>query len=163
MYDQLLNFAKDHLKNIIDSTPELQSMDKQKATQVTGESIISSIMNQVKDGQFGGIKELLSGNTTGHDHDEVKKLEKPVSENLMNKLGVSKDTAILLAVAAIPLVLNMMNSKVNTAKQNGVNVDSYLNKAEQGGGLLSSILKMFGANNLNPSGKIMDQLIKKLL
>ncbi|MBC8046522.1 MAG: hypothetical protein H7Y00_06985 [Fimbriimonadaceae bacterium] len=163
MLEQLLDYAKDNMQNIMDGIPELQQMDKQKALDITGQSVISNIMEQVKDGNFSGLKEMLNGSATPLDHEEVKKLENPVTDNLLDKLGLSKNTASVLALAAIPLILNMLNNKVNTAKNNGLDINDYMNKMETGGGLLTGILKAVGAKKLNPSGKIAEQLINQIM
>lgn len=163
MLDQLLSFAKDNLTDILDGIPEMQQMDKQQSLDVMSKSVVNTIMDQVKSGDFSALKEMLNGNTTAHDSDEVKKLHEPIAQDLMKKLNLSENTSGVLSAAVIPIIMNMLNNKVSNAKSNGVDVDGYLNKMEQGSGLLSSILKLFGAKNLNPSGKIAEQLIRQII
>ncbi|MFN0275270.1 MAG: hypothetical protein ACKVPJ_05970 [Chitinophagales bacterium] len=163
MLEQLLKLAQENLAGLSHNIPDAQKIEPDKMNGITSQTIISTIMQQMKGGNLDVVKELFSGNHTADDATIVNSLKTPVAENLMSKLGLSKNSAQQLALMAIPIVMNMLNGRVKNAQNSGLNVNDMLNQLnnKSGGGLVNSIMSMFGGGNKNM--KIINQLLNGLM
>jgi len=118
MLDQLLNLAKNHLADQFFADPDVDNQIAEQSANVAGDSIINSIMDMAKGGQLNGILNMLSGNQTSSNSPIVNMIMPGVVNTLAQKLGVNPNIAQMLASKAVPLVMNMLNGKVNRAEHN---------------------------------------------
>ena len=156
MLNQLLEMAQKHLDGISRDIPELTDVDSKQITSITSKTVVDTIMQ-------GSLREMLSGADTDNQNDVLQQLQGPVVNQLQSKLNISGQSAQQLAVMALPIIMNMLNGKVNAAKTNGFDINNALQGLSQNkGGLLNSILGMFGGNNQNSKmiNNIITQLIK---
>jgi hypothetical protein len=163
MLDQLLKIAQQNLEGIAHNIPDASNIEPGKLNGITSQTIINTIMKQLKGGNADVVREMFSGNTTSDDSSVVNLLKTPVANNLATKLGLSEGAASKLALIAIPIVMNMLNGRVKTAQNNGLDVSGMLNQLsnKQSGGFLNTILSMFGGGNNNM--KIISQLLNGLM
>lgn len=162
MLNQLFEMAQEKLGGISRDIPELTDIDSKQVTSITSQTVVNAILQQAKKGNMGSLKEMLSGADTHNENEVLKQLQNPVINQLQSKLNISGQTAQQLAIMALPIIMNMLNSKVNSAQSNGYNINDALNKLSQNkGGLLNSIIGMFGGNNQN--SKMVNKIITQLI
>ncbi len=150
MLNQLLEMAQNHLDGISRDIPELTDVDSKQITSITSKTVVDTILQQAKKGNMGSLREMLSGADTDNQSDVLQQLKGPVVNQLQSKLNISGQSAQQLAVMALPIIMNMLNGKVNAAKTNGFDINNALQGLSQNkGGFLNSILGMFGGNNQN--------------
>jgi hypothetical protein len=160
MLDQLLNLAEGPLEEMLSGMN--QSNPKSSASALK-ESIFSSLQKQVASGQLDGVKEMFSGSETAPSAPVINQLQGNVSEDLMGKLGISKEQAMSIAAAALPMVLNFFNKRVNDAPQDNQDIMSSVVSALQGNSgkvnptdLLGSLMGGSKSNGGMDLGGLMD-------
>ncbi len=130
MLDKLLKLVDGPLQEM------LAGLDKDKASEsahaVEG-SIYETLKKQVASGDLSAVKEMFSGKDTDASNPVVKNLEGEVSHSLMDKLGIDSNTAMTMAVAAIPMLMNIFNKKVNDAPQANEDIMSSIADSLKGG------------------------------
>ncbi|MEB2777197.1 DUF937 domain-containing protein [Algoriphagus sp. D3-2-R+10] len=130
MLDQLLKMAEGPLQEM------LAGMNQDQAgasASVLKDSIASSVQKQVASGDLNAIKEMFSGSETSPDAPVINNLQGDVSQNLMDKLGISKEQAMGIAAAALPMIMNFFNKRVNDAPQDNNDIMSSMISSMQGG------------------------------
>jgi len=148
MIDQLLKSADGPLKDLLAQT----SGDADSAGTVR-ETFLEVIQTQARSGNFEGIMEMFSGSETPADGATVNHLKGNLGDKLSEKLGIDTDKALSIAAAALPMLLNLFNKRVNDAPLPNAEIQESVVKSVQEedesglGGMLSSI---FGADE-NPS------------
>lgn len=162
MFDQLLNIAQENLGGITRNIPGLNDLDSKQVSDVTSQTVINTILYQAKKGDINSLKEMLSGTDTGHDNEVINALKGSVTNQLQNKLNISGQSAQQLAIMALPIIMNMLNGKVRNAQNTGFDINSELNSLNgKGGGMLNSLLGLFGGNNGNT--KVINNLLQRLI
>ncbi len=158
MLDQLLKLADGPLQEMLSG----MNQDQPNQTAATlKDSIFSSLQNQISSGNLDGVKEMFSGSETPPDAPVIQNLQGGVADNLMGKLGISKDQAMGIAAAALPMIMNFFNKRVNDAPQNNHDIMSSIVDTVQGksgkigaGDLMGSLLG--GGNGGMDLGGLMD-------
>jgi len=146
MFEQFLNIAQSHLQSQMATNPQVQQLgvDPQQVAGVASESVLNTLSSQLQNGDTSGIAELLSGSDTSQNSPAVKGLLPAVASQLSSRLNIPPATAQALAAIAIPLILNLLNGRVNQAKQGGMDIGSLLGGLlggnNNGGGLMGSVL-----------------------
>ncbi len=162
MLQQLLHLVEEHLQGIDRNVPELRDLDSKSISSMTSQTVVNTIMQQAKKGNTFALREMLSGVDTDASHDVIKQLQGPVTTQLQNKLNISSEGAGHLATMALPIILNMLNSKVKTAQHQGINIQDALEALNgKGGGILQSITGLLGGNN--KSNKTINSILQNLI
>lgn len=159
MFEQLLDLAKNNLGNLFNEHADVPVEQKEQAASVASETVINNISNQAKDGNYASISELLSGQETDGNNAVAGNMMPDVVNNLIKKVGLSPEVAQTMAAKAVPSILNMLNSKVSSAKSSGgFDISSILSNlgggqasGASGGGILGFIKNLFGGNKANSS------------
>ncbi|WPR77555.1 DUF937 domain-containing protein [Algoriphagus sp. NG3] len=137
MLDQLLNMAEVPLQEMLAGMNQTQDG---VSGPVLKDSIAAGLQKQIASGNLNGIKEMFSGKETSPDAPAINTLQSDVSQNLMDKLGISKEQAMGIAAAALPMIMNYFNKRVNDAPQDNNDIMSSLISSMQG-----------GKSNINPT------------
>ncbi|SFT44817.1 hypothetical protein SAMN04489724_0800 [Algoriphagus locisalis] len=137
MLEQLLSMAEGPLQEMLAGMNQNQAG---ASASVLKDSIASSVQKQVASGDLSAIKEMFSGGETSPSAPVINNLQGDVSQNLMEKLGISKEQAMGIAAAALPMIMNFFNKRVNDAPQDNNDIMSSLISSVQG-----------GQGNINPS------------
>lgn len=114
MLDQLLKMAEGPLEEMQKGMSHTQP---ETTAAILKESIVSSLQHRTASGDVNGIKEFFSGRETSPNTPVVNNLQTEVSQNLMDKLGISKVQAMGIAAAALPMIMNFFNKRVNDSPQ----------------------------------------------
>jgi uncharacterized protein YidB (DUF937 family) len=111
----------------------------------------SLLQKQAKSGNLDAVKEMFSGKETAPNSPVVNNLSGDFSQGLMEKLGIDSQQAMTMAAAALPLLMNLFNKKVNDAPQANEDIMSTIAKSLQGegngGGLESIMGSLLGGGN----------------
>ena len=130
MLDQLLTMAEGPLQEM------LAGMNQNKAgssASALKETITSTVQKQVASGDLSAIKEMFSGKETSPNAPVINNLQGDVSTGLMDKLGISKEQAMGIAAAALPMIMNFFNKRVNDAPQDNNDIVSSVISSLKGG------------------------------
>ncbi len=144
MLDQLLKMAEGPLK---DALAGVNSEKSPAAMDIVKETVMNSLKNQVAKGDLGTVKEMFSGNPTDASNPVLNGLTGDVSQNLISKLGIDSSTAMSMATAAIPMLMNLFNQKINDAPQANTDIMSSVIdtiKGGSGGGIGSMLGSILG-------------------
>lgn len=137
MLEQLLSMAEGPLQEMLSGMDQNQPGN---SASVLKDSIASSVQKQVASGDLSAIKEMFSGGKTSPGAPVINNLQGDVSQNLMEKLGISKEQAMGIAAAALPMIMNFFNKRVNDAPQDNNDILSSMISSMQG-----------GKSNINPT------------
>lgn len=149
MLDSLIDLAKDQLTGVVNNQPELQNRDTQETARITGQTVLEELTNQAQSGNTSGLMEMLSGGQTTTANPVVSSMIPGVVGKLATRLGISENTARTLAMAAIPVIMNMMNGQVNQAQKGGLDIGGMLGGLMGAGGLSG----LGGLGNLGGNNK----------
>ncbi len=119
MIDQILNLAKGQVGSALSGNPEVSQVQGKNQSEAVGMSVLDAIKKQAGSGNTGVLKEMLSGQQTSTSSPAVQSLLPDVVTNLTSRLGISPQMAQSIAMAAIPMVMNMMNGQVKQVQQGG--------------------------------------------
>jgi hypothetical protein len=136
MIDQLINLAKGQVGSALAGNPGVSQVEGKNQSEAIGMSVLDAVKKQAGAGNTGILKEMLSGKPTSADAPAVQSLLPDVVTNLTSRLGISPQVAQSIAMAAIPMVMNMMNKDVSQAQQG------------KSGGVLGSILGSGGLGSI---------------
>lgn len=131
MIDQLLKMAEGPLKDVLANSGMSEGPGTANAIEETLSSILQS---KAQSGDMAAIKEMFSGSETHNDSPVVQNLAGDLTGGLMDKLGISKEQAIGLAMTALPLIMNYFNKKVDSAPGANNDIMNSVADALQGGG-----------------------------
>jgi len=129
MIDQLLKLADGPLQEMLSGMN--QNQPNQSASSLK-DSIFSSLQSQMSSGNLDVVKEMFSGSETSKDAPVIQGLQGGVADDLMGKLGISKEQAMGIAAAALPMIMNFFNSRVNDAPQENGDIMSSIVDSLQG-------------------------------
>lgn len=162
MITQLLTLAEEHLHGISRNIPELVDIDSDEVSSVTSQTVVNTIMQQARKGNVYALREMLSGVETDPDHAVIQKLQTPVVSQLQSRLNISSDTAQQLAAQALPVIMNMLNTKVKSAQHGGLNIHDALSALNgKGNGLLGGLFGLLGGNT--KSNRTINNILQNLI
>lgn len=144
MLDQLLKMAEGPIKEVLS---DVNSEKSPQAMNIVRETVMNSLQNQVAKGELGVVKEMFSGKNTDASNPILNALTGEVATNLISKLGIDSSTAMSMAKAAIPVVMNLFNQKINSAPQANEDIMSSVIdtiKGGNGGGIGSMLGSILG-------------------
>lgn len=158
MLDQLLKLADGPLQQI------LEGMNQNKVgASAIKDSLTNSLQKRIASGDTAAVQEMFSGKETSPDAPEINSLQGDVSEGLMEKLGITKVQAMGIAAAALPMLMNFFNKRVNDAPQDNNDIMSSIVSSLKGGqgkvataDLLGSLLGKSGGNGGMDLGGLMN-------
>lgn len=128
MLDQLLKMADRPLQEMLAG----MNQDSSGAS-VIKDSLENSLKKRVASGDTAAIQEMFSGKETSPDAPIINNLQGDVSQGLMDRLGISKEQAMGIAAAALPMIMNFFNKRVNDAPQENNDIMSSILSSLQGG------------------------------
>lgn len=114
MLEQLLDLAKSQLGS---------QQDSQGIAQATGQSILSNVLQQAKNGDTSAIQEMFSGKNTEQTSGAVQNMLPGIAGQLTSQFGLQNDQANGFAQQALGVVMNMFNGQVQNAQTDGKQLD----------------------------------------
>lgn len=142
MLDSLLKSADGPLKDIMANfggNPESAGSVR--------DTFLNVIQSQAKSGNFDGVMEMFSGRETDPEGPVATSLKGDLGNGLSQKLGIDTGQALSIAAAALPMLLNLFNKKVNDAPQANEEIQESVVKSmkeEDGAGLGGLLGSIFG-------------------
>jgi len=129
MIDQLLKLADGPLQEMLSGMNQNQPNQTASAMK---ETVFSSLQTQISSGNLDVVKEMFSGSETSPDAPVIQNLQGGVADDLMGKLGISREQAMGIAAAALPMIMNFFNKRVNDAPQENGDIMSSIVDSLQG-------------------------------
>jgi hypothetical protein len=173
MFDQLLQMATGQIAEQLQGHDEVHEGNHADVVSTTGSSILETLTSQVSGGNMGGLMEMISGSQTSGDSPIVSSIASNVVSNLVQKNGLSAGAASSIAAIAIPMVMNMLNGKVQNAQSSGgLDIASIVGSLAGGGGQQSSgaggmlgnlVSGFLGGGNNNGGGNATADIVSGLL
>ena len=130
MLDQLLKMADGPLRDLL--TQSNTSVGPGAASTIE-DTLASLLQEKVKSGDAEAVKEMFSGQDTDPQSPVVNNLAGDLSSKLSEKLGIDTGQAMSLAMAALPMIMNFFNKRVNDAPQDNNDIMESVVKSLQGG------------------------------
>ncbi|MFC3414309.1 DUF937 domain-containing protein [Algoriphagus hitonicola] len=131
MIDQLLKMADGPLRDLLANSDVPANPGDASAIEDT---LASILQRKAQSGDLDALKEMFSGADTNPNSPVVNNLAGDVSEGLKSKLGIDGGQAMKIAMAALPMLMNFFNKKVNDAPQDNSDIMNSVIGALQGGG-----------------------------
>lgn len=156
MLDQLLSMADGPLKDILSSS----GLDEgPNTTSAIKESLTSVLQQKAQSGDYSAIKEMFSGANTPSSSSAISSLAGDLSGGLMDRLGISKEKAMSIAMTVLPMLMNLFNKKVNDAPMSNSSIGDTIGELLSGKGSSSSsdlLGSLMGGNGGSSLGGLMD-------
>lgn len=156
MLDQLLKMADGPLQEM------LSSMNQENPSETASalESSLGKVLkNKVASGDTAALMEMFSGKETNSSSQALQGLQGDIVSDLIGKLGISKGQTIKIVSAALPIIMNYFNKKVNDAPQANEDIMSSVIDSLQGksgkinaGDLLGSLMGGGGKGGMDLGG-----------
>lgn len=131
MLDNLLKMAEGPLQEALAKSGTSAGPGTASAIEDVFASLIDK---QAKSGNLEPVKEMFSGKETPASSPVVNNLSGDFTQGIADKLGIDSKQAMAMAAAALPLLMNFFNKKVNDAPQDNEDIMSSIAKSLQGGG-----------------------------
>lgn len=155
MLDQLMQIVQQQGQSAIVANDAVPN-DKNEAVMAEArDSIFSGLQNMMANGQTNELASLLKGGENISENSGIMDmLSGTFIENVTNKLGIDKSTAMSIAGKIIPMVLSSLTSKAKDPNDNSIDFGSILSslRGGQGGdiaGAASSLGGMLGLDKDN--------------
>jgi len=167
MFDQLLDTFKSNLSEQLQGDENLAGANHDEVANEASNSIVDSLTNMVKNGDYSAVQEMFSGQQSDPDALSASPMNAGLVENLMQKFGLDSAAASGLVAKIMPTVMNLFNKNVGQAQQSGgFDISSIISSFTGGnaGGGISDIISQFtggGNTSNNPQqggGGIMDTI-----
>lgn len=160
MLDQLLKMADGPLQEMLAG---MNQENPSKTASALEDSLGSILQKKVASGDTSALQEMFSGKETAPGSSAIQGLQGDVISDLIGKLGISKEQAAGIVSAALPMIMNYFNNRVNDAPQDNSDIMSSVIsslKGDQGklnaGELLGSLMGGGKGNGGMDLGGLMD-------
>lgn len=129
MLDQLLKMADGPLQEMLSS----MNQENPSGTASALESSLGKVLqNKIASGDTSALMEMFSGKETSSTSKVLQGIQGDVVSDLIGKLGISKAQAMGIVSAALPIIMNYFNKKVNDAPQANEDIMSSVIDSLQG-------------------------------
>ena len=151
MLDQLMQLIQQSGQQAVVENKEVPNENNEAIMNEAQQSITSGLQQLAATGQLNTLMESVQNGQAATDHPAVQHISNNFMGNIMDKFGLNKGTAAMIASAIIPMVLSKVMNKGGNAQAGG---------GFDLGGLLSSLT---GGSNAagqpaTGSGGIMDTI-----
>lgn len=128
MFDSIVSSLKDQL---LDKAGDfgLTGETAEKAVNVAQDSVINSVVSESTSGGIGGILDLFNGKQAVGSSSFVNNLVANYASDLIEKVGVSPQTADMVAKFAVPFIMNKIN---DNTPDDGVDEGGFMDIIKQG-------------------------------
>jgi hypothetical protein len=134
MFNQILESVSGQLADVLKTQHGLGQDEANRAAEATGRSFADLVKQQVNQKDFSTVQEAFSGNTTEPTNPALQSLTEPLTARLSQQLGMDSGKAGGIVATLLPVLFNMFNGHVQTAKGSGIDVQSIIKQFAGGGG-----------------------------
>lgn len=147
MLDGILDLIKDHALGAITNNADVPDDKKDAAVETTTNAIADGIKNNLSLDNVSSLLGLSDGDSDLTNNQTVNSIQTSVISSLSEKVGLSKEVAGSIASAVVPVLLQLLSKKSGDSNDS-FSFDSLLKSftggSEKGGGILSTLGKLFG-------------------
>ncbi|PSK90079.1 hypothetical protein [Taibaiella chishuiensis] len=131
MLDQLMQLIQQSGQQAVVENNEVPNENNEAIMNEAQQSITSGLQQLAATGQLNTLMESVQNGQAATDHPAVQNISNNFMGSIMDKFGLNKGTAAMIASAIIPMVLSKVMNKGGNAQPGGGGFDL--------GGLLSSL------------------------
>lgn len=130
MLDQLINVIKDQAVDHFVNKSEVPNEQAEQAAEVTGQSILEGLTEQLKDGNITEITDLLNGRSSDlSSNPMVKNIMENLSGKLGNQFGLENNSAEQAGSVLPGLMENVIGKFMSPKKEDAAfNVNDLVNQ-----------------------------------
>lgn len=150
MLEQLFNLVKENAGEAIINNQAIPNEQNDAAINQATEGIISGLKSQLASGNISEVAQLLGGQNNAATAGVTNAISSHVSQGMMEKFGLSGNSAGSIVSSLIPVVLSKLISKTNDPNDKSFDLNGIFNQLSNGktqGMDLSSILGSVTGNN----------------
>lgn len=150
MLEQLFNLVKENAGEAIINNQAIPNEQNDAAINQATEGIISGLKSQLASGNISEVAQLLGGQNNAATAGVTNAISSQVSQGMMEKFGLSSNSAGSIVSSLIPVVLSKLISKTNDPNDKSFDLNGIFNHLSNGktqGMDLSSILGSVTGNN----------------
>ena len=149
MLDSILNLVKDTVANTVNSNGSVPEDKKSQTVETTTHAVANGLKENFTLGNMSNLINLFSSGSSAGSNPITNNIASTVTSALIQKVGLSQSVANMISTTVVPLVMKVISGKVNDPNEKGFNVESLIETFSgggdnKGGGLLSSLGKLFG-------------------
>ena len=155
MLEQLLNLVKENAGEAIINNQAIPNEQNDAAINQATEGIIGGLKSQLASGNISEVAQLLGGQNNAATSGVTNAISSQVSHGLMEKFGLSGNSAGSIVSSLIPVVLSKLVSKTNDPNDKSFDLNSIFNHLSGGktqGMDLSNILGSVTGGNASGGG-----------
>lgn len=160
MLDELLNLVKGEAQSAVVNNSAVPNEHNEGIMQEAVNSIKGGLQNELAGGGFQNVLKTLGGQDGGvQGNSIVNNITGNFANNIMQKFGLSSDTAQSVASSLIPSVMGKLINKTNDPNDSSFSLESIFHSLTGGqssgmnlGGILQSVTG--GSLDQNQDGKV---------
>lgn len=177
MFEQLLNLVKENAGEAIINNPAIPNEQNDAAIGHATDGIINGLKSQLASGNITDVMQLLGGQNNTATNGVSNAISSQVSQGLIEKFGLSGNSANSIVSSLIPLVLSKLASKSNDPNDKSFDLNGIFNHLSNGktqgmdlthilgsvmgnstgsGGLSNVLGSVMGGDKSNGLGGLMD-------
>lgn len=150
MLDSILNLVKDTVAHTVNNNGSVPEDKKSQTVETTTHAVANGLKENFTLGNMSNLINLFKGQSSASSNPITNNIASTVTSELIQKVGLSQSVANMISTTVVPLVMNLISGKVNDPNEKGFNLESLIETFSggggdnKGGGLLSSLGKLFG-------------------
>ena len=125
MLDQLFELIQKNGKEAIIENQAVPNEHNDAVMQVAQSAIVDGLGALLKQGQISSLSDIVKG-APAENNPAVQQISNNFMGSIMERFGISGDSASSIASAVIPLVINKMLSKTQSGETGGFDLGSML-------------------------------------
>lgn len=144
MLDELLNLVKEHAQQAVVNNPQVPDAHNEGIMQEAVSSITGGLKDQLANGGFQQVLQTLGGQSS--DSSVTDNICGKFMNGIMQKFGLSQETAQSVASSVIPAVMGSLVKKTNDPNDGSFDLNGIFNHLSGGqssglnlGGILKSV------------------------
>lgn len=135
MLEQFMSLLRESSQDAIVQNPEVPNEHNEAVMQEAAGSLQTGLQQIYQTHGASGVKQLFeSAEANRTDAPEVQQVSQHFADNITNKLGIPKGSAMSMAMAIIPMLLRNMMRKGSGKSNGGFDLGSILGSVLGGGG-----------------------------
>ncbi|MFT4221403.1 DUF937 domain-containing protein [Dysgonomonas sp.] len=147
MLDGILDLIKDQALGAITNNADVPDDKKGAAVETTTNAIVDGFKNNLSLDNVSSLLGLSGDDSALTNNQTVNSIQTSVISSLSEKVGLSKEVAGSIAAAVVPALLQLLSKKsgdTNDSFSFDSLLQSFTGSSQKGGGILSTLGKLFG-------------------
>lgn len=146
MLNNILELIKGTVGNEVAQSNLIPEEKKEETVKTTAQAIGKGLEEHFTIDKISDLTSLFSKESSETNHPVMSGISNTVISDLVQKVGLSKETASSFTSIVIPAVMKALSGKINDPNEQGFNLKSLISSisgSDSKGGILDSIKKFF--------------------